>query len=463
MERSKPNYTAIARKYRPQTFIEVLGQDAVVTTLKNALLHDRMAHAYLFSGSRGTGKTTLARLLAKALNCSQRGDDGEPCNTCSSCKEITQGSSMDVLEIDGASHRGIEDMRQINETVGYAPAGGHFKIYIVDEVHMLTKEAFNALLKTLEEPPSHVKFFFATTEPHKVLPTVLSRCQQFQLNRLPSPLIATKLEKEARDLDVTITEEALFLISQMAEGGMRDAESLLDQVISFHGDTIDATAVSDVLGLMPRDAFFRLDEAAKEEHLLTAVEVADEVFSRGKNLTHFLDNLIAHYRNRLLLLLAPSTSLPLAPEEIKQYQETNELYSKDQLVTLLDTLIEAQASFKAAPSKRLALEMILMRVIRTPQRLPVEALVKRLTDLEATLQNKMESGTSTPKVAPPALPIEKPQPKATPPKPQATPPPPPTPKAAPPPPTVKAPDGKTQSRYDTVLRFAAVELEGTLE
>ena len=189
------NYQVLARKYRPQKFSEVVGQDPIVTTLKNAIKNKRLAHAYLFCGSRGTGKTTLARVFAKALNCHQPLPDGEPCNQCTSCKEITSGSSLDVLEIDGASHRGIDDVRQINETVGYAASGGGYKIYIIDEVHMLTKEAFNALLKTLEEPPARVMFFFATTEPHKVLPTILSRCQRFNLNRISSEKIVEKLRR----------------------------------------------------------------------------------------------------------------------------------------------------------------------------------------------------------------------------------------------------------------------------
>ena len=227
-------YQVLARKYRPQHFNEVLGQDAIVTTLKNAIKHNRLAHAYLFCGSRGTGKTTLARVFAKALNCQSPTSDAEPCNKCSSCKEIAAGNALDVLEIDGASHRGIDDIRQINETVGYASSSGKYKIYIIDEVHMLTKEAFNALLKTLEEPPLKVIFLFATTEPHKVLPTILSRCQRFNLNRISLDTIVDKLRQIAIDQNVEIDEEALYLLAQRAEGGLRDAESLFDQIIAFH-------------------------------------------------------------------------------------------------------------------------------------------------------------------------------------------------------------------------------------
>ena len=213
------DYQVIARKYRPQTFADVLGQSPIVTTLKNAIKKNRLAHAYLFCGSRGTGKTTLARVFAKALNCLQPTQDGEPCNQCTSCRGIVSGSSMDVLEIDGASNRGIEDIRQINETVGYATSSGKYKIYIIDEVHMLTKEAFNALLKTLEEPPAKVLFFFATTEPHKVLPTILSRCQRFNLSRISPQLIVNKLARIAKDLNAVAEEEALHMIATRAEIG----------------------------------------------------------------------------------------------------------------------------------------------------------------------------------------------------------------------------------------------------
>ncbi|MBU6447179.1 MAG: DNA polymerase III subunit gamma/tau, partial [Verrucomicrobia bacterium] len=206
-------YQVLARKYRPQSFRDVLAQDAAVTTLKNAIRFDKVAHAYLFCGSRGVGKTTLARLFAKALNCQSLTADFEPCNQCSSCHEISSGQSLDVIEIDGASNRGIDDIRQINETVGYAPSRGRYKIYIIDEVHMLTKEAFNALLKTLEEPPEQAKFFFATTEAHKVLPTIISRCQRFDLARIPPSLIVSKLGEIALDLNRMVDKEALELIA----------------------------------------------------------------------------------------------------------------------------------------------------------------------------------------------------------------------------------------------------------
>ncbi len=366
------NYQALARRYRPQRFADVLGQEAIVTTLINALQGDRLAHAYLFSGARGTGKTTLARILAKAINCEQR-QDGEPCNSCPSCHEITSGASLDILEIDGASHRGIDDIRQINETVGYAAPKGHHKVYIIDEVHMLTKEAFNALLKTLEEPPPKVKFFFATTEPHKIPPTIISRCQRFQLSRLTPELIITKLRAECQELSATITDPALSLIAQAAEGGMRDAESILDQVLSFHGQEIDEQAVADVLGLAPKTTYIRLDEAAKTHDLSIPFDIVDEVFSSGRDLTHFITGLIEHHRSHLLHAIS-NTPTP---------------YTRAQLLTLLDDLLLAQERFRHAPSKRIALEMMLTRIVRTPRQIPLEELVDRLISLESRLDSPL--------------------------------------------------------------------------
>ncbi len=250
------SYQIISRQYRPSTFAQIVGQDPIVETLKNALRKKKIANAYLFCGGRGSGKTTLARVLAKALNCTALTAEAEPCNGCPSCLELQAGRSLDVLEIDGASNRGIDDIRNLNETVGYAPATGKYKIYIIDEVHMLTKEAFNALLKTLEEPPAHVKFFFATTEPHKVLSTIVSRCQRFDLKAIASEAICKKLKTITDDLGIEC-EEALFsLIADRAEGSLRDAESLLDQAICWASGPITADGFSAALGIPPRSVFF---------------------------------------------------------------------------------------------------------------------------------------------------------------------------------------------------------------
>lgn len=386
-DRNMPEYQVLARKYRPQSFLEVLGQPAIVTTLKNAIKFNRLAHAYLFCGSRGTGKTTLARVFAKALNCQAPTADGEPCNTCSSCREIATGNSLDVLEIDGASHRGIDDIRQINETVGYAAASGKYKIYIIDEVHMLTKEAFNALLKTLEEPPPKVLFLFATTEPHKVLPTILSRCQRFNLSRIPIESIIEKLQRIALEMHVEVEGEALRLLAHRADGGLRDAESLFDQIIAFHEGHITAKTISDVLGIVPRETLFILDQAGKEGRLSVAFDIAHQIFSEGKDLIHFVDTLTEHFRTLLLMKLSGPQSglLLLSTVDILRYEASSKLYTNEQCLTILDFLIEAQNQIRFQPSSRIALEAILLRIMRTHQRLPVEFLVRRLAELEQAI------------------------------------------------------------------------------
>jgi DNA polymerase III subunit gamma/tau len=391
---SKPsNYQVIARKYRPQTFASVVGQEAIVTTLKNALRFNRLAHAYLFCGCRGTGKTTLARVFAKALNCSRLTEDCEPCNACPSCLDIISGRSLDVLEIDGASNRGIDDIRQINETIGYAPASGKYKIYIIDEVHMLTKEAFNALLKTLEEPPANVKFFFATTEPHKVLPTIISRCQRFDLNRIPFDALKKKLAWIAEDLKVSCEEDVLALIANLSEGSLRDAESLFDQIICYAEHPITAAKVSATLGIMPRTAFLSLDKAFEEQNLSFAFELAGEIFSSGKDLSYFIDNLIEHYRSLLKLKLGSTVTFTTVRLK-EQYTASAALYTEEQCLYILDFLIHWQQQIGKTPFKRVSLEMILLHILRSKHRIALPSLVKRLIELEQSSQ-----GTPQPALA----------------------------------------------------------------
>lgn len=377
-------YQVLARKYRPQSFDEVLGQTPIVTTLKNAIKMGRLAHAYLFCGSRGTGKTTLARVFAKALNCQHPINEGEPCNRCASCKEIAAGNSLDVLEIDGASHRGIDDIRQINETVGYSSSSGKYKIYIIDEVHMLTKEAFNALLKTLEEPPAKVLFIFATTEPHKILPTILSRCQRFNLSRIPLKNIIQKLERIAKELNIEIEEEALHLLAKRADGSLRDAESLFDQIIAFHEGPIKTEMVADVLGIMPKDTLFVLDQAGKEGNHAIAFEIAHQIFSQGKDILQFVESIIEHFRTILLIKISGINApfLTLSESDKTRYETFSKIYTQEQCITILDYLIEAQNQIRFQTSTRIALEAILLRITRIHQRLPIEFLVRRLAELE---------------------------------------------------------------------------------
>lgn len=382
------DYQGIARKFRPQTFEEVVGQEVVVTTLINAIKYNRLAHAYLFCGSRGTGKTTVARIFAKALNCLSPLPSLEPCNQCTSCKEIVNGCSLDVLEIDGASNRSIDDIRKINDTVAYATSNGKFKIYIIDEVHMLTKEAFNALLKTLEEPPPKVKFFFATTEPHKVLPTILSRCQRFNLKRISIDAMIKKLESVAKSLGRTISSSALRHIALKAEGGLRDAESLLDQILAYNDGAIEEDHVTAALGIVPKEIFFTLDREGKLGNLAAAFTLAGQIFSDGKDLPFFIEGLLDHFRNLSVIKLSGRNALflNLTKDELEKYEESASCYSKEQILMILDICMEAHQQIRQMPSLRIALESLLLRIMRTHQRISLEHIVERLSQLEQRLQ-----------------------------------------------------------------------------
>src|SRR5690349_14488868 len=292
-------YQVIARKYRPQRFEDVVGQEHVTETLTHAIEQKRIAHAYLFCGPRGTGKTTIARIFAKCLNCTNGPkvdfDDDDP-----RCEEIAQGRSLDVLEIDGASNNGVEQVRELRETCKYAPASARFKIYIIDEVHMLSTAAFNALLKTLEEPPEHVKFMFATTDPEKVLPTILSRCQRFDLRRIPAALIAKHLEVIAKKEKVKIAPAALYAIARGAEGAMRDAESTLDQLISFCGEKIEEADVLSMFGLTAQKQLIELARAILAGEVEGALRQLNELAGHGKDLGRLLTDLLNYFRNLLI-------------------------------------------------------------------------------------------------------------------------------------------------------------------
>ena len=387
-------YQILARKYRPQTFDEVVAQTAIVKTIKNALRFKKAAHAYLFSGTRGTGKTTLARLFAKALNCKNLTENFEPCNTCQSCKEITASRSLDVIEIDGASNRGIDDIRQINDTIGYSPSG-NYKIYIIDEVHMLTKEAFNALLKTLEEPPENIKFFFATTEPHKVLATIVSRTQRFELKRISTDLIIKKLESISKDLQREIEKDALYQIANFSEGSLRDAESLLDQIFCYSEGKITLNYINQALGFINPDYFFKLDKKIFEKDTYFAFEFVDQVHSSGKDLSYFVEELTFHFKNLLILMLNKNSLNFLSESSQKKYLESTTYYSEQQLFYILDLLTNA-ISLNKNTFKKIHLETLILKIIKSRNIIPLDILVKRLIELEKNL-----------KTIPKASPIEK--------------------------------------------------------
>ncbi|KAG6559316.1 DNA polymerase III [Candidatus Rhabdochlamydia oedothoracis] len=434
------------RKYRPQLFGDVLGQDAIVTTLKNALYNSRLAHAYLFCGLRGTGKTSLLRILAKALNC-QNLAESEPCNQCNSCLDILNNCSLDVLEIDGASHRGIDDIRQMNETIGYAPTHGKYKIYIIDEVHMLTKEAFNALLKPLEEPPSTVKFIFATTEPHKVLPTIISRCQRFDLNRISPELIVKKLKQILENLGISSEEEALFLISELSDGSLRDAESLLDQLICFDNSCITVKNATSAFALINKSIFFKLDKAVEEYDLKVAFELSHDLFSSGKDLYYFINQLLQHYRN-LIQYKLDRFPICLFGNQHSNYKASAAYYTLEQCLDVLDYLIHWQQMISKISVKQILVETILLYIIRSKYRMHSSTLVQRLIQLESKLS--IPAISSSEPLDPLIKPIENitslPSPTIQEPKP--------TPASLP---------SAHQSRYDTLLRFAAVELEAVIK
>lgn len=375
------HYQGLSRAYRPQTFSTVLGQEAIVTTLKNALKQKKTAQAYLFCGTRGTGKTTLARVLAKALNCPNLSEDSEPCNTCPSCQEIALGKNLNVLEIDGASNRGIDDIRQLNETVSYAPTAFGCKIFIIDEAHMLTKEAFNALLKTLEEPPPNVKFFLATTEVHKIPSTIISRCQKFDLQRIPTEPLTQKLTDILKELSRPFEEEALHAIANFADGSMRVAESLLDQILCFSEEPVTEKQVADSLGILPTEAFFTFDQAFSQSNTLFAFTWAGQIFTAGKDLNHFFECFLDHYKNLLCAKLG--LFIEKMPSSLQgKYKNSSGIYTEEQLLYILDYLIEWHEKIHKTPCKKVTLEMALLHILRSKHRVSAADLVMRLEELQ---------------------------------------------------------------------------------
>ena len=400
------SYQVLARKYRPQVFEDMVGQEHLVKVLKNAITSGRVAHAYLFSGPRGVGKTTAARILAKALNC-EHGPTPTPCDKCTSCVEIRTGRSLDVLEIDGASNRGINEVRELRENVRFAATGGRSKIYIIDEVHMLTQEAFNALLKTLEEPPSHVVFVFATTEPFKLPSTILSRTQRFDFARIPSRNIAehlaSVLEKENGELAKTkkpvlkAAPEALALIARRAEGGLRDALSLLDQVIAAVDGPLDREAVEEFLGLVGEEFYAVLVDRLAEHDAAGALTLLDETYRRGADLRDLADGLAQTLRNLLFLRVGEELAplLDTAESDLSRLKAQAMRFSRETLLELVDRAALLVPELRKSETPRLTMELALVEMAEMSARMPMGEAVERLLALEGRL------GSGTPNTATP--------------------------------------------------------------
>jgi DNA polymerase III subunit gamma/tau len=375
------SYQVFARKYRPQTFDDLVGQAHVTRTLKNAVEQNRLAHAYLFVGPRGIGKTSTARILAKALNC-VNGPTVTPCGVCDSCKEITGGNSLDVLEIDGASNNGVEQVRELRDNVRYAPSKGHFKIYIIDEVHMLTSAAFNALLKTLEEPPPHVKFIFATTEPQKVLPTILSRCQRFDLHRIPANLIAQHLQFIAGKEKITLHPAAAHAVAKGADGGLRDAESMLDQLVAFCGDKIEEPDVLNVFGFTSEQTVANFTEKILRGETPEALELLHAEAENGKDMMKLMSDLISYLRDLLVGKVKPEALADdLNPELQKSLEAQAAMIETDRLLELIDQFAAAEGRMKWAPNKRLHFEVAVIKAIQTLNQVTLNEVIENLAAL----------------------------------------------------------------------------------
>ncbi|MEP7235953.1 MAG: DNA polymerase III subunit gamma/tau [Ignavibacteriota bacterium] len=378
------NYQVTARKWRSQRFDEVVGQDHITRTLKNSIREGRLAHAYLFTGQRGCGKTTVARLLAKAINCPNAESNGyEPCNNCEICKSITNGSSMDVAEIDGASNNGVDDVREMRENVKYPPLQGKYRVIIIDEVHMLSTSAFNALLKTLEEPPRHLIFVFATTEVQKLPATILSRTQRYDFRRIQMEQIVSHLKHIASADGITIDDDALLLIAKKGDGSMRDAQSVYDQAIAFCGTTIDSTKLREALNLIDADFFFEVSDAIRDQATNKAFSLAFEVVSRGYDIEEFLQGLLEHFRNFLTMIVTSKKELL---EVIKFHQE---LYAKDaksfsegDILRLVRLGFNALERLKSTQSQRIVLEMTLVEMTMSERAIDIAALVEEIKSLK---------------------------------------------------------------------------------
>ncbi len=384
------SYLVLARKYRPQTFEEVVGQSHVTTTLANAITSGRLAHAILFSGPRGTGKTTVARILAKTVNCEQnRNNPGAvPCNLCRSCTEITAGSAVDVFEIDGASNNSVDQIRDLRDNVRYMPAHSPYKIYIIDEVHMLSLAAFNALLKTLEEPPAHVKFMFATTEAHKIPVTILSRCQRHDMRRVDMDVLTAHLAALCARENVTLEDRSLALIAQESGGSVRDSLSLLDQVIGASAGSVTHDQVLGILGTVDRQNMFDLSDAMLRRDVPAVLNLIDDIYDRGHDLKKLYTRITEHFRHLLVVKIAKDSNrlVDATTHERQQMADQVNNVSRLYLTQILDQLFAEEARMRYATQPRFALEMTLIKILEIAPALSIDTLIEKLDRLQAGVE-----------------------------------------------------------------------------
>ncbi|MBI2421430.1 MAG: DNA polymerase III subunit gamma/tau [Candidatus Hydrogenedentes bacterium] len=410
---AQKGYQVLARKWRPQRFEDVVGQEHITRTLKNAISSGRIHHAFLFIGSRGIGKTTSARILAKALNClATEAPTAEPCGLCSNCTSIAAGNNMDVIEIDGASNNSVDDVRELRDNIRMVPTNARYKVYIIDEVHQLSIAAFNALLKTLEEPPPHAVFVLATTESHKIPATIISRCQRYDFRRVAIPqimeLLQSILEKEGR----TASPEALHAIARAAEGGVRDAESILDELITYCGDAIAYKDVFDVLGLVDWSVMHDLVDAMQRQDIIRQLQIVEDVVSAGKDLTQFVQELLRYFRNLLVCKAAHDASLLHLPEEeLAGLRQRADQFALTHLIRLVEQFAELIGAFDSQLAQRIALESLLIRISKVSVDISLDAILEKLVQLGAgglTLgaapmapAASAAPAAATPRVAPP--------------------------------------------------------------
>ncbi len=380
------SYLVLARKWRPQKFDDVVGQEHVTRTLKNAILANRLAHAFIFNGPRGVGKTTMARILAKALNC-QDGPTPDPCNTCSQCKEITNGSSIDVLEIDGASHTGVDNVRDLTDGVQYRPAAARFRVVIIDEVHMLSNAAFNALLKTLEEPPEHVKFIFATTEAHKILQTILSRCQRFDFKNISLLNLIQRLKYLAKEEGFECEDAGLSLLAREARGSLRDAESLLDQVVAWAGNQVTENSVRDALGVVDRRTLFHTVDAVLTRDPSSVVRVVSQLHTLGHDPSRLYDDLLEHFHALIVAKVTEDeTAFVDVPEhEVSVIRKQSGLRSKEDLMRFFAILLETEDAVRRSKYTQMVVEIALVRMSNLEPIIPIDEVLEKLETLQAAL------------------------------------------------------------------------------